>query len=413
MLSAATAVLAFGVLFVSTPIAQEDAAGRQYELIFVLLLGLLGVFCSLRWRPSLTGPLALFPCYVALQIIPLPLSLIRVLSPTRAELADSLAAVMPPLRYASLSVVPSVTFRHLGLVVAYVLTIAIAASTVSRLRNRPWIAVSPVIVVSLIEAALGLIQTSILPAGAFAHGSYPIKNHFAGLLEMALPFAIMFSIAAAERPRRLALACLGALVAIALLLGIVLSFSRMGIVVTVMTCVTMGVLALGAHLPPWKRLLGVGFVCAAGLVGFFLLPPLEMIQRFSGGDEGRVTVWRDTLRLIHAYPIFGCGLGGFESAFLRYKVSLPMFDQDYAHNDYLQGLAELGIVGFGIFAIAVLTALRSAIHSIRIKETRYWGLACVGGITAIAIHSTSDFNLYVPANAAMFAWIMGISVGPL
>jgi len=56
--------------------------------------------------------------YVAFQIVPLPLPLLRVLSPSRAELADSLAIVMAAPRYASLSVVPSVTFRHLTLVIA-------------------------------------------------------------------------------------------------------------------------------------------------------------------------------------------------------------------------------------------------------------------------------------------------------
>ena len=410
MLGAAMAVLSYGVLFVSTPIAQANAVERRHELILVLLLGVLGIFSSLRSRRRGAWLLVLLPCYVALQIVPLPLALIRVLSPTRAELADSLAIVMTVPRHVTLSVVPSVTFRHLLLVTAYVLVFNVAADALSRLRDRPWLAMVPIIVASLIEAAVGLSQSFTGPSGSFAHGTYPIKNHFAGLLEMALPFAIMWPIAAALRSGGLPLACFGAVVAITLLLGIALSFSRMGIVATVVACMTMGSLAVAASLPIRKRVLGVAAVCAAGLAGFFLFPPLELIQRFSTGDEGRVVVWRDTLRLISAFPVFGCGLGGYESAFTRYKASLPMFDQDYAHNDYLQGLAELGIVGFAIVVLLVTAALKPAIRSIRTRETMYLGLACVGAITAIAVHSAADFNLYVPVNAAVFAWILGISV---
>jgi O-antigen ligase len=230
---------------------------------------------------------------------------------------------------------------------------------------------------------------------------------------MALPFAIMWPIAAALRSGKLAIACLGAVAAITLLMGIALSFSRMGIVATVLACVTMGSLAVAASLPTKKGVLPVAAVCAAGLASFFLFPPLELIQRFSTGDEGRVAVWRDTLPLIRAFPVFGCGLGGYESAFTRYKASLPMFNQDYAHNDYLQGLAELGIAGFAIVTTLGIVALKGAVRSIWTRETMYLGLACVGAITAIGVHSAADFNLYVPANATVLAWILGISVGVL
>jgi len=86
-----------------------------------------------------------------------------------------------------------------------------------------------------------------------------------------------------------------------------------------------------------------------------------------------------------------------------------MFNQDYAHNDYVQGLAELGIIGFAIIATVAIVSLSAALRSIRKSESTYLGLACVGAITAIAVHSAADFNLYVPANAAVFAWILGIS----
>src|SRR5437879_2558688 len=185
----------------------------------------------------------------------------------------------------------------------------------------------------------------------------------------------------------------------------------MALVATVLSCIMMGVLGVSGALTGWKRMLAVGAVVGAGLVGFFLFPPIELIQRFSGGDEGRVTVWRDTLKLIRAYPVFGCGLGGYESAFPRFKNSLPYFDQDYAHSDYLQGMAELGLAGFAIVATSVVLAMNSALRSIRKKDALYFGLACAGAIIVILLHSAVDFNLYVPVNATVLAWILGVTVG--
>lgn len=34
-------------------------------------------------------------------------------------------------------------------------------------------------------------------------------------------------------------------------------------------------------------------------------------------------------------------------------------------------------------------------------------LGCIGNIAAILVHSLADFNLYIPANALMFAIILG------
>ena len=81
-----TAVLIYAVLFLSTPIAQTDRAGRDDRNLFLLVLGVLGVAHSLysirRKKPHqeladrALDWLALIPCYAAFQILPLPLSVI-------------------------------------------------------------------------------------------------------------------------------------------------------------------------------------------------------------------------------------------------------------------------------------------------------------------------------------------------
>jgi len=86
---------------------------------------------------------------------------------------------------------------------------------------------------------------------------------------------------------------------------------------------------------------------------------------------------------------------------------------DFAHNDYLQLLAELGLVGFAIGAALALSVVRIALRG-ALKcadpQARYFAVACIGALFAIGLHSLADFNLYIPANAMLLAWIAGMTV---
>jgi O-antigen ligase len=85
---------------------------------------------------------------------------------------------------------------------------------------------------------------------------------------------------------------------------------------------------------------------------------------------------------------------------------------DYAHNDYLQFFAELGAAGFVIGLVLLGSIARRAARTTDDTSGIRWvGLACLGSLTAIAVHSAMDFNLYVPANAAILAWICGLATG--
>jgi O-antigen ligase len=95
-------------------------------------------------------------------------------------------------------------------------------------------------------------------------------------------------------------------------------------------------------------------------------------------------------------------------------LSHALFRSDYAHNDYLQLLAELGVVGFTIaiaLALAILVKLLRTYMNSKNIDKRCVALACIGSFTAIGLHSLVDFNLYIPANAMLLSWIGGIAAG--
>jgi len=365
----------------------------------------------------------LVPGYVALQLLPAPMFLLRILSPARARILDSLGYLMQPVRFASLSVTPATTAAHLFRIVCYTLTFLIIRDVARRSwERRPWLPAIPLIGFAAIEAGWGLLQNA---RGEEVQGTYVSRNHFAGLLEMALPLAVAYGIAlyryghARRAPAASRFVKAGALLAIAVLIfgGLLYSLSKMGFVAGLGGLFVMAALAVTTRLRTWQKWLALASMAAFVVFVFLFLPPDELVGRFGGlssndSSEGRWPVWLDTLRLIAAYPAFGCGLGTYETAFLKYQTSVVDRVFTFAHNDYLQLTAELGATGFLLLcavALPVFTRAFRAATQARDTHTRYLGLGCAGAFAAIGLHSLADFNLYIPANALALAWISGIA----
>ena len=413
----------------------------RYE--YLLLLGLLAMILSLgrardEWAPLPGGvvrwALALLPAYVLMQVVPLPVSLVRVLSPARAEGVAALELIGAKVNLTSLSVSAAATFQSFLLVCGYVIIFLLVRELTWRFDDSCWLAIWPIVAIGALEAGLGLCQYFGGTGEQVRYGTYVNHNHYAGCLELALPFAVVYPVALLRRARSRghspvtpALAACGVWALAGLMFaGIVHSFSRMGFVATLFSLFVMGTLAFGTRQLSWvassrKRQGGaVGLVAALVLAGFVFLPPDRLILRFAqlvstdptGG--GRAQLWAETIPLIRAYPVFGCGLGGYETAFWMFKVSGPLLTDDFAHNDYLQLLAELGLVGFAIGATLAFSVVRTAVRrAVRSADpgTRYFAVACAGALAAILLHSLADFNLYIPANAMLLAWIAGMTAG--
>ena len=378
----------------------------------------------------------LLPLYVAFQLIPLPDALLRILSPARAELASGLAPVVADSGFAGLSVLPSATLSHLVRVCSCAVIFLLLRQLTWSRSERPWIFAAPIITLASFEAALGVVQHAIGGPEVIASGTYVNRNHFSGLLEMALPFAVLYPVAVLRRSRSRrhspllpAVKASSVLILAALMLiGILFSLSRMGFVAALCAAALVGLLALArpttTRRKSWAgiRLVPVvALVVGLGVLSFVFLPSDRLVNRFAEiasteeiTAQGRLELWSDTWELISAYPLFGCGLGAYEPAMLKYNASHPLVRTDYAHNDYLQLLAELGAVGFLIAAALAITVLSRALRAasaVAEHDGRYLALACVGAMAAILIHSLVDFNLYMPANAMVLAWIAGISAG--
>jgi O-antigen ligase len=373
----------------------------------------------------------------ALQLAPLPLGLVRIVSAARVELLSATAPVAGGLpRFVPLSVESYATAEALLSLAAYAVVFLLVRELTLRLDRFPWAMLWPLIVVTTLEAAIGFLQASGNGGSDQATGTYNSRDHYAGLLEMVLPFAAMYAVAILRRnlrpkgmPARAALQACGMMIAAALLLiAIVFALSRMGFFCALAALVVAAALSLAVRgwrddapvkAALWRRAMPAAIVAAVVLAGVVVLPSAALVSRFSDlahtediTADTRAQLWRDTVPLIKDYPWFGCGLGAYESCFYKYKTVAPMNTADFAHNDYLQVLAELGIVGFAaglVFVLRILLGVgRNVLYAHSIDE-RCRSIACVASMTAMLLHSLVDFNMYVPANAVVFAWIAGVA----
>lgn len=375
--------------------------------------------------------------YPLLQLLPLPSALVAILSPERYAAATSIATAFgePLPAFIPLSLSTPRTFE-----VWLTLAPAIAVFFVMRqlLAQRPdsrWTLAAPIIALASLEALLGLAQWWLGRAAdgnATATGTYVNRNHFAGLLEMATPLALCAAAAcwqeSVTRYSRPAAAGLKSALMLALgtlmLLAVVFSLSRMGFLAVIVGLALTASLAVVSKPPSkpagagWRRIvpaLGAG-ACVLALA--LVLPTEALVARFSIFASGELSpssrsqIWRDTLPLISAYPWTGCGLGAYEFGLYKWKTAAPMNTVDFAHNDYLQVLAELGIPGFLLAAaLAALIFRRIGRAVLEGRQRPDWWLAAglLAALVSIALHSLTDFNLYIPANLLTAAWLAGLA----
>jgi O-antigen ligase len=104
-------------------------------------------------------------------------------------------------------------------------------------------------------------------------------------------------------------------------------------------------------------------------------------------------------------PVLGWGLGTFPVVYPQFRTFYSNFFVNFAHNDYLQLLVETGLLGFATMIWFLVTLYLRALKKIGNWPGETGGamtLACLLGVSGILVHSAVDFNLQIPANAALF-----------
>jgi O-antigen ligase len=204
---------------------------------------------------------------------------------------------------------------------------------------------------------------------------------------------------------------------ILLLVAVVFSRSRMGIFSVLASLILMAFLGrLGGGRRLWMAITLLVIACSMTYAVWIGLEPV--ISRFQTlapsaleDPAGRAALWKQASGMIRDYPAVGTGLGTFELTFRRYQTSALDSIIPQAHNDYLEITSDTGLLGAALLFIPIIGLLIKMIRAYleaRDPYRRSVLLACIGGSAALLIHSVADFNLQIPANALLFAVVLGI-----
>jgi len=261
-------------------------------------------------------------------------------------------------------------------------------------------------------------------------GTFVNRDHFAGYMELllGLPVALVATQAVRGEGRFVQIVA-------ALLMGlaVLLTLSRGGTVSILLELLLIAVLTRqraarlqaerqarptspGKGRIEWLGVATVALVLAGIISGILWIGAEPLIMRLATGtgdvnnpqsfEEARGTIWRDTWLVIKAKPWLGAGLGAYETAFSIYALDENERGGQVAqsHNDYLQVLADTGLVGGLLLLWFLVLVLRALVASTRVRDPLAAGVAigCSGGIFGLLVHSFFDFNLQLTSHALLF-----------
>jgi O-antigen ligase len=243
--------------------------------------------------------------------------------------------------------------------------------------------------------------------GGIPFGPYVNRNHFAGFIELILPLALIPLFLGRVRRERWPVVGLFAVVPIGALF---LSASRGGIV---SFGVELAVLALVMILrrTVGKQLFAGAAVLLLAVLMVSWLGVGQLLQRFSSFQSleatagKRASMRRDTWQIFLHHPITGTGLGTLQIVYPPFESLYDGKIVHHSHNDYLEALAETGLLGglccawfLGVLFLESLKKLPQLNHSFPGALQLAGLVACTGFL----VHSLVDFNLHIPSNALLF-----------
>ena len=423
------------------------AVWRGAIAILLLLWALMQI---LQRRVSLVGTglgwwVALLLGYVVLMLASMPSSLLNHISPEASRLyrlaseAATSAGLGPAT--ARISLAPAET---LGALLQLASCAVLFFLSVHVLRyQRAFVRAGAAMVASGTAVALIGIAQNVWSNGkiywVFASGSgtpfgpFVNHNHFAGYMELVLGMALgMFAAevsAVRERQsipglagyfswiwdrtggRALMLAVCSLVIAAALSV----SLSRGGVLSVLLTAILFSTALFTAKVPN-SRAVTLGLLLVLALVAVLVISPRVRSRWQAGLDESgryRIAVWGDTLRMASEFPVTGSGLGSFRSVFPRFRSFVLQSETTHAENEYLQWLAETGVVGTLILLwIAVVFGSRIGARFAKRKDpyVRCLTLGVLFGLFAFLTHNAMDFNFHIPANAMTFVVLAAIAL---
>jgi O-antigen ligase len=387
---------------------------------------------------------------MAIQLVPIPRDTLQNISPATATILGNydLLFANDPAAPAPLSVNPGSTQTALLATASLGLYLLGVPALLARRGIRTLPAALALFAVPLALYGIYTRQAdhggmvygfwrSVEGGGADLAGPFINRNHFAGWMLMAacLLTGWLFGklenldaeSARSTRSRKLAwwssvdtntvfTAVLSLLITVLALFWVV---SRSAIVALAVATVAFAALLYSRrHIGPERRRMVYVTLAGVILAGAAWRGPDLILQRFQDETSfvGRVDAWRDATAVMADFPLFGTGVNTYADAMLFYQTRNRAQYMSRAHNDYVQVMAEGGLlVGVPVAAVLICLAVLIVrnVAAARREARGYWIRAGAGiGVLALGVQELFEFSMQIPANAFFCATLAAIAITP-
>jgi O-antigen ligase len=256
-----------------------------------------------------------------------------------------------------------------------------------------------------------------LPAGVSPFGPFVNPNHFSGFVELIAPLGLAMLFFPSRRREEVPLLLLFTIVQIG---AVFLAASRAGIIVVVLEFALLAFLSrIHRRRKQLVRATAIGLL-AGGMILWLgvtkALERFELLVHQGVNRELRVAMNKDTWRIFQDHPLMGTGLGTLIVVYPRYESFYNGTTVDHAHNDFLELLADTGLVGGVCGALFIGLLFRRGLANFQVAaggSARALVAGPLVGCAGMLLHSFVDFNLHIPSNALTFLLLASLATRAL
>ncbi len=295
-----------------------------------------------------------------------------------------------------------------------------------------------VIIFGSVMAFVGILQRLASPDAiygmrptpqAIPFGPFVNQHHFAAFMEMTIGPTLALLISRATSPDKKALY----LIAIVLMsIAVLMTGSRGGLIGTavVVAAVLIAFYFSGAERSAEPRAASVGpaIMIGAGLTAVLVVTVVVFLGGVdplvrgiglqndqSDPTSGRMHFWSVAWKIFLDHPIIGAGFDAFGVAFTKHDTWNGYFRVEQAHNDYLQMLADGGLIAFACIAVFIYFFVRLSLKQFNSPELkrRTIAIGAFAGCCGILVHSLFDFPLRTSSNSYFFLLLAVLATADL
>jgi O-antigen ligase len=306
-----------------------------------------------------------------------------------------------------------------------------------RLPLLAWGIHAGAVVASLWAALQFWFNLNLFPQGPHPASTFVNRNFFAEFAVCTLPFAAVLLARARQSAQAVLIALSAAFVIVAILMtgtraALVALWLQLLVLLPLLAWRCRRTLAFASWGRGMQALVAgtlAGTVLVLGMIptgdarilqeergGTALERAFERTASISPGDDSlgvRKIMWRATVRVIAAHPLAGVGAGAWENEIPLYEDAGSQLETDYyAHNEYLQLLAEYGIAGWVFLVVLLGWLVAAAWRTIpsrgpAAEAEAPWRAVLLTSLLVLFVVSNVGFPWRMATTGALFALCLG------